>query len=121
MPTFTVHRLSLNQDNSTEVDLFGFSFFSAQIPSGVKSFLEQLSAAPFVNSVVAAGRILFFDQLLAAPLINSAIPAAAVGHDHSNEPNVQLNLGDLGLYGVPFPRVTRSTSDPLKTTFPFTP
>ena len=100
MPTFTVHILSLNQDNATEVALFGFSFFSAQFPSGVKQFLSQLTAAP---------------------LINSAIPAAAVGHDHYNEPNVRLNLGDLGLYGVPFPRVTRSTSDPLKTTFPFTP
>jgi hypothetical protein len=70
MPTYTVNRVSLFSDNATEVDPFGWNFFSGTIPANFKQ---------------------------------------------------EIKLGDLGLYGIPFPRVTRSTSDPLKTTFPFTP
>jgi hypothetical protein len=100
MPTYTVHRVSLLSDNATEVDLFGWSFFSADIPKNFKQFLTQPAAAPVINEATA-------------PTFYS--------HDHMLEPNEKLDLGDLGLYGIPFPRVTRSTSDPLKTTFPFTP
>lgn len=100
MPTYTVSRVSLFSDNATEVDPFGWNFLSVSIPASFKQFYAQLAAAPFINE---ATRPTFFT------------------HEFIDQANAVLNLGDLGLYGIPFPRVTRSTSDPLKTTFPFTP
>jgi hypothetical protein len=97
MPTYTVDRFSRYSDDATEIDFFGFNFLSGTYPSNYfRPGTEQLNA-PFVSA------------------------ATAIGHDHANDRGILLDIGDMAVYGIPTPRVTRSTSDPLRTTFPFTP